>query len=157
MTLRSQRNARAAANWQVTQALATETVLRGKKAPLANEETISRDAQGSMMMEATPTPPLKVVEAQFLLELLVVPFDPPAHLGGADQVDQGGRRRQVDSQYLLGSFFPSGHSISSHSSACGSARGSRGRRPHPTAAKRPSSSPLLPSRQLTVCQALAAG
>src|SRR5688572_121815 len=46
------------------------------------------------MMEAAPTPPLKVVEAQFLLELLVVPFDPPAHLGGADQVNQGGRRRQ---------------------------------------------------------------
>src|SRR6186713_1868037 len=94
MTLRPQRNARAAANRRVTQVLGRGSGLEGKKAPLANEEAISRDAQGGVMMEAAPTPPLKVVEAQFLLELLVVPFDPPAQLGGADQVDQGGRRRQ---------------------------------------------------------------
>src|SRR4051812_4359733 len=94
MTLRSQRNARAAANWWVTQVLGRGSGLEGKKAPLAHEEAISRDAQGGVMVKATPTPPFEVVEAQFLLELLVVPLDPPAHLGGADQVDQGGRRRQ---------------------------------------------------------------
>ena len=43
--------------------MAAEAVLRGKKAPLANEEAVSRDAQGGVMMEATPTSPLKVIEA----------------------------------------------------------------------------------------------
>src|SRR5215218_11247045 len=94
MTLRSQRNTRVAANWRVTQVLGRGSGLEGEKAPLANEEAVSRDAQGGVMVKATPAPPLKVVEAQFLLQLLVVSFDPPAHLGGADQVDQGGRRRQ---------------------------------------------------------------
>src|SRR5215212_8242635 len=94
MTLRSQRNARAAANRRVTQVLGRGSALRGKKAPLANEEAVSRDAQGGVMVKATPAPPLKVIKPQFLLELLVVSFDPPAHLGGADQIDQGGRHRQ---------------------------------------------------------------
>ena len=46
------------------------------------------------MVKATPTPPLKVIETQFLLELLVVPFDPPAHLGGRDQFLKAGRLGQ---------------------------------------------------------------
>jgi hypothetical protein len=42
--------------------LAAEAVLRGKKAPLANEEAVSRDAQGGVMVEATPTPPFVVIK-----------------------------------------------------------------------------------------------
>ncbi len=63
---------------------------------------------------------------------------------------------RVESQYLLGSASPWGHSISSHSSACASDRlksleaGLRR-----TAAKRELSSALLPSRQATVRQASA--
>ena len=67
MTLRSQRNARAAANRWVTQALGRGNGLEGKKAPLANEEAVSRDAQGGVMVKATPTPPLKVIEAHSCL------------------------------------------------------------------------------------------
>ncbi len=42
--------------------MAAEAVLRGKKAPLANEEAISRDAQGGVMMEAAPAPPFVVIK-----------------------------------------------------------------------------------------------
>ena len=74
------------------------------------------------MVKAAPAPPLVVVEPQFLLELLVIPLDPPAQLGGATSSIRAVVAGRVESQYLLGSFFASGHSISSHSSGCGSAR-----------------------------------
>src|ERR687885_2592830 len=61
---------------------------------------------------------------------------------------------RLESQYLVGSASPLGHSISSHSSGQGSLRSvspcaGRTRR----AAKRDASSPRLPSRQLTRRQA----
>jgi len=61
---------------------------------------------------------------------------------------------RLDSQYLVGSASPLGHSISSHSSGQGSLRwvspcAGRTRR----AAKRDARSPRLPSRQLTRRQA----
>src|SRR3954449_80846 len=87
MTLRSQRNARAAANRRVTQARGCGSGLEGEKAPLANEEAVSRDAQGGVMMKATPAPSLVVIKPQLLLQLLIVALDPPAHLGRPDQVD----------------------------------------------------------------------
>jgi len=40
------------------------------------------------MMEATPTAPFVVAESEFLLEVLVVPFDPPAQFGAIDQVGE---------------------------------------------------------------------
>src|SRR5215212_7520950 len=58
------------------------------------------------MVKATPTPPFEVVKAQLLFELLVIPQGPPAHLGGADQVDQGGRRRQGRQPVLARLLLP---------------------------------------------------
>src|SRR3954466_5992729 len=48
-------------------------------------------------MKAAPAAPLIVTKPEFLLEVLVVPLDPPAQLGGVDQgaaTDGGGQRRQ---------------------------------------------------------------
>src|SRR5690349_22350014 len=46
------------------------------------------------MMKAAPAPPFVMVEPQFLLEILIIPLDPPAQFGPVNQIDQGGGRRQ---------------------------------------------------------------
>src|SRR3954466_7769928 len=48
-----------------------------------------------LMVEAAPAAALVVVQSDLLFELLVVALDDPARLGGADQLRQLGRRRQV--------------------------------------------------------------
>ncbi len=63
----------------------------------------------------------------------------------------------MESQYLVGSLSPAGHSINNHSSACGSlppfiAMG----RSHAQATNRERSLFLVPSRQDTVFQSLGA-
>ena len=55
------------------------------------------------MMKATPAPSLVVAQAEFLLKLLIVPFNAPAHFGGFDQIDKGVSAGKVDNQYLVGS------------------------------------------------------
>jgi hypothetical protein len=66
---------------------------------------------------------------------------------------RGGR---LESQYLLGSASPLGHSTSSHSSGQGSLRfWSRCAGRTRSAAKREASAVLLPSRQVTLRQARA--
>src|SRR3954454_3709587 len=47
-------------------------------------------------MEAPPTPPLEVAEANFLLEFSVILFDPPAAFGRGDDVVEGRMARQGD-------------------------------------------------------------
>src|SRR5258708_12342702 len=59
----------------------------------------------------------------------------------------------VESQYLVGSFSPSGHSISSHSGDSFSGISLLCPTPTRTRAKREDSSPADPSRHLTVRQA----
>ena len=49
-------------------------------------------------------------------------FNPPAQFGHVNQIDQGGRRRQGREPVLGRLRVAAGHSISSHSSGCGSAR-----------------------------------
>jgi len=73
--------------------LAAEPDFRGKKTSLAHEEAISRNTQGGMMVKTPPTPPLEVVEAEFLLELLIIPLDVPACFGGTHQINQSRRCR----------------------------------------------------------------
>src|SRR5881409_180598 len=60
---------------------ADELPLRGKKAALGDEKAVGCDAQAGMMMEAAPVAALVVAKAKLLLQLLVVPLDPPACLG----------------------------------------------------------------------------
>jgi hypothetical protein len=74
------------------------------------------------MMEAAPPTPFKMSEPELLLELLIVALDTPAQLGGVDQPAEGDVFRKVESQYLVGSSSPSGHSINSHSSGRASVR-----------------------------------
>ena len=45
-------------------------------------------------MEAPPTPPLEVAEANFLLEFSVILFDPPAAFGRGDDVLEERMARQ---------------------------------------------------------------
>src|SRR6478672_11467238 len=72
----------------------SEVLLRGEKTSLANEEAIGRKAQGGVMMKAAPATSFIMVEPEFLLEILVIPFNPPAQFGHVNQIDQGDRRRQ---------------------------------------------------------------
>ena len=62
---------------------------------IGEEKGVSCDTQRGMVMEAAPAAPLVLREAELLLELLVVPFNTPAHLCNEDQLFQGGigRRR----------------------------------------------------------------
>ena len=53
----------------------------GKPAPLGDQKTVSRNAQRGVVMEPAPAPPLKVAQPDLLLELLIIPLNPPAQLG----------------------------------------------------------------------------
>src|SRR3954451_17404355 len=55
------------------------------------------------MVEAAPAASLVVSKTQFLFELLVVAFDPPAQLGQIDQAVEGHVRRD-GGQPILGGF-----------------------------------------------------
>src|SRR3954452_12112823 len=105
------------------------------------------------MVEAAPAASLVVSKTQFLFQLLVVAFDPPAQLGQIDQAIEGHVQRD-GGQPILGGF--------------GIALGPFDQQPfltprlgppiimmrcpHPTRAKREVSAPALPSRQEIVCQ-----
>src|ERR1700751_683076 len=67
---------------------ADETLLRGKKAALGNQKTVSCDAQAGMMMKPAPVAALVMAEAELLLELLGIPLDPPARLGNPHEALQ---------------------------------------------------------------------
>jgi hypothetical protein len=67
------------------------------------------------MVEATPAASLVMPKANLLLELLIVALNTPSQLGGVDQIAEREFLGKVESQYLVGSSSPSGHSISSHS------------------------------------------
>ncbi len=51
-------------------------------------KSIGRDAQRAVMMETGPSAPLVVPEPNFLLELLVIALDAPAHFGDVDQTSE---------------------------------------------------------------------
>src|SRR5437867_10093659 len=58
------------------------------------------------MMEAAPAPALEVIQAEFVLELLGVPLDPPAELGEADELGERGQRGEGRQPILRGVRFP---------------------------------------------------
>src|SRR5690348_18048739 len=53
-----------------------------------------------MMMEAAPVAALEVAKAKFLLELLVIPLDPPARLGDPHETLERGAPREVGEPVL---------------------------------------------------------
>ena len=81
--------------------MALEALFRGEKTSLANEEAISSNAQGSVMMKATPATSFIMIEPEFLLEILVITLNPPAKFGHVDQIDQSDRGRQGREPILL--------------------------------------------------------
>src|SRR3954464_6470741 len=94
-------------------------------------------------MEAPPTPPLEVADANFLLEFSVILFDPPAAFGRGDDVVEGRVARQGDQPIANRIHGP--HSGSSFFPPSPPARRTRPR----IAAKRPLTSGPLPSRHVT--------
>src|SRR5262245_49859668 len=61
--------------------------------PLGGQEGVGGDAEARVVVEAAPAATLEVIQAQLVLELLVVALDPPAELGQADDGAGGGRLR----------------------------------------------------------------
>src|SRR4051795_1505591 len=94
MAFRPNRDALGSASLGVARALGVGIARQGGKTSLANEEAIGRNAQGGVMMKAAPAASFIMVEPKFLLEILIIPLNPPAQLGHVNQIDQGGRRRQ---------------------------------------------------------------
>src|SRR4030095_5048392 len=67
---------------------------RGKKATLGDQEGISGQAHGRVVMEASPFAPLVIRQPDLLFEFLVVTFNPPAPFGEINQSLDRGRGRQ---------------------------------------------------------------
>src|SRR5262245_33472221 len=61
--------------------------------PLRGQERIRGDAERRMMMKPPPAAAFEVIEPQFIFQLLIVAFDPPAHHREWDEVSARGRRR----------------------------------------------------------------
>src|SRR3954471_7613480 len=55
-----------------------------------HQEAVGGDAQRDVMVEAAPAAALEVAQADLLLQLAIPTLDPPAVLGGADQLGQRG-------------------------------------------------------------------
>src|ERR1700760_5083130 len=91
MPLRPHRRPPAAGSLRVAQGFdppVDETLLRGEKAALGDQNAAGCDAQASMMMKPAPVAALVVAKAELLLELLVIPLDPPARLGNPHEALQ---------------------------------------------------------------------
>ena len=120
---------------------------------ICQQETVGCNAQGGVMMKATPAPSLVVAQAEFLFKLLIVPFNAPAHLGGLDQIYQRGisgqRRQPILGRFclILRPFDQQPLSWRGERSPSSSRCAARTR----TAAKRDDNFSLVPSRQTTVC------
>src|SRR4051812_23554356 len=84
------RDALGAASPGVAQALGVGSARQGGK-DFARERG-SHNAQGGVMMKAAPTASFIMIEPEFLLEVLIIPLDPPAQLGRVNQIDQGRRQ-----------------------------------------------------------------
>ena len=90
----------------------------GESLPLGDQESVGRNAQRGVMVEAAPSASLIVPEPDLLLELLIVALNAPAQFG--KYRPDGGRRCSLEgsrASIWSARSSPSGHSISSHSSA----------------------------------------
>src|SRR4029453_15342425 len=61
----------------------------GNHLPFGDQESVSRNAKGAMMMEPRPCAPLVVPEPDFLLEFLVIALNAPAHFCEIDKGAEG--------------------------------------------------------------------
>ena len=81
------------------------------------QESVGCDAERHVMVKASPASTFIVIEAQFLLEFLIVALDPPAQFGSFPSLARAVSAARVESQYLVGALSSCGHSTSGHSSA----------------------------------------
>ena len=71
-------------------------VMRGEKSrAFSGDKAIGGDAESCVVMEPAPTSTLEMIDADFVLELLVVAFDAPPHVDGLDQVFERGGGRKI--------------------------------------------------------------
>src|SRR5208337_4497007 len=77
----------------------------GNRLPLGDQESVGRDAQCGVMMEAAPTSPFEVTEPDLLLQFLIIALDTPAQFGDAHHFAEGNvlrkRREPVFGGFLL--------------------------------------------------------
>src|SRR5260221_3586105 len=129
-------------------------LLRGNRLPLGDQESVGRDAQRGVVVEAAPSTALEVAEPDLLLEFLIVTFDTPPQLCEVDQALQSDALRKGREPVFVGALSPLGHSINSHSSGRGSLRLTSLRATRiRTRAKREDRRSAMPSRHSTLCQA----
>ncbi len=84
---------------------------------LSNKKPIGSNTQRCVVLESTPATSFEVSRAEFLLEVLILPLDTPAHLGDKNQALERrvwGESRRPIFEWLC---IPSGHSIGSHCSS----------------------------------------
>src|SRR5437660_5156460 len=60
---------------------------------LPDQEPVGHCRHGHVMVPPQPAAPFEVVEAEFILEMLIVVLDPPARFRPADQLHQGNAPR----------------------------------------------------------------
>src|SRR5260370_11343702 len=81
----------------------------GNRLPFGDQESVSRDAQRGVVVEASPTSPFEVSKPELLFQLLIIALDAPAQLGQIDQAFEGdvcGQRREPIFGRLLLAFGP---------------------------------------------------
>ena len=62
--------------------------------PARSQESIGRDAQRCVMVEAAPASPFEVAEPNLLFEFLIIAFDTAAQFGGTDKLMERDVRRK---------------------------------------------------------------
>src|SRR5260370_2404046 len=76
----------------------------GSRLRFGDEESVRRDGQRGVVVEASPTSPFEVSKPELLFQLLIIALDAPAQLGQIDQAFEGdvrGQRREP----IFGRFF----------------------------------------------------
>ena len=80
----------------------------GKRTALGHQEPIGGNAESGMMVESPPASALKMTQADFLFEFLVVAFNAPPKLCCIYQLFQGNGRIKVGKPIFCGFRFPLG-------------------------------------------------
>ena len=68
--------------------IAGTPLLRGEFLSLGDQESVGRNAKGGVMVEAAPSSSFEMSQPDFLLEFLIVAFDPPSQLSNVDELTE---------------------------------------------------------------------
>ena len=84
-------------------------VTRGKnRRAVDGDEAVGGDAEGSVVVESSPTASFEVVESELVFEFEVVVFAAPAQFVEADEVVEGGGGGEIGEGVLGGRVFARG-------------------------------------------------